>query len=168
MPRPLILSFLLLLLSSATALANPGQPECVSYAGQTACGYNCTGYAGKLECAQTPWGVCEGYAGKLMCWDPPRIVRRALRWGFAIPAPACEGYAGELECWDPPMRIIRSFLRSDEEPPRAECETHAGSIECGYNCKTYGSEIACANSPGGICTSHQGELVCWEPQPFGR
>jgi len=36
-------------------------------------------------------------------------------------------------------------------------------VACGFNCRLSNGEVACNNTPYGVCTTHFGKLVCWDP-----
>lgn len=47
------------------------EPTCSSSSGKLACGYQCAATDGKVECTQTPEGICRAEQNKVTCLDPP-------------------------------------------------------------------------------------------------
>lgn len=44
---------------------------CITGMDRVACGYHCEMGFGRLQCAQTPDGLCRAERDQLYCWDPP-------------------------------------------------------------------------------------------------
>jgi hypothetical protein len=40
-------------------------------------------------------------------------------------------------------------------------------VACGFSCVAANGELRCARTPGGVCQSHAGRIVCFEPQSAG-
>ena len=48
-------------------------------------------------------------------------------------------------------------------PDKPTCVNTNGQTVCGYACKAESGTAKCAQTPQGICTSHGGELLCFDP-----
>lgn len=106
--------------------------SCVTTGGKTACGYHCISGSDQVQCAQTPWGVCKAGDGSLACWDPPAAV-------------------------------LASFAAAPSQPsPRPKCISVSGSIACGYDCAASSSNLACSQTPNGVCHVENDRATCWD------
>lgn len=76
------------------------------------------------------------------------------------PYGTCEVTNGGVYCWDPPRVVIHHPPRTPVSP---ECKSVRGKVACGFNCRLSNGEVACNNTPYGVCTTHFGKLVCWDP-----
>src|SRR5689334_11698439 len=76
------------------------------------------------------------------------------------PYGVCQLLAGNIHCWDPPRVAIAHPDKSGTKP---ECKEIRGKVACGYNCRVANGEVACNNTPHGVCTTHFERLVCWDP-----
>lgn len=43
-----------------------------------------------------------------------------------------------------------------------------GKLACGYHCVSNLSQLACAQTPEGLCTATPSRVVCWDPPPDVR
>ena len=48
------------------------------------------------------------------------------------------------------------------------CVSQGAELACGYQCTSAMSQVACAQTPEGLCASTQGRAVCWDPPPDVR
>src|SRR5262245_39275451 len=130
-------------LVGALTLAHPGPPpgqaECKSAFGKTACGFSCVAAYGDVKCAQTPEGRCQAAYGEITCFDPERDRPEPIR----------------------PRPIERDW-------PQAECRNVYGKTVCGYDCTSAYGEVKCAKTPLGVCHAAYGSLVCWDPPRDAR
>jgi len=114
-----------------------GVSSCLTTNGRSACGYSCVAAHGQVACARTPSGICKATSDNV---EAPGVV-----------------------CWDPPDWVRAHYA---DNVPRADCITRNGSVVCGYACTGLGDEMACAQSPDGICrASSKRGVVCWDPSP---
>ena len=65
-----------------------------------------------------------------------------------------------MTCWDPP-EAVRVHYRG--AVPRPKCLSRAGRTICGYHCQANDADVACADTPDGICTSNHNGITCWDP-----
>src|SRR5437867_1662887 len=92
-------------------------PTCVTRGSDVACGYKCTSNLDKLQCAQTPEGLCASTPSMVTCWDPPPDVRLMLQSRRDdLPQPTCITSLGRAACGH-----VRAALRS----PRVLGSAHA-------------------------------------------
>lgn len=47
--------------------------------------------------------------------------------------------------------------------PAAECRTSGMNVACGFHCRAELDEVKCAQTPQGLCTRLERQLVCWDP-----
>jgi hypothetical protein len=164
--------------------------ECVSTFGQTACGYACEVSSDRVQCAQTPFGVCRAREGRIVCADPPAAVM--LTWRLKTPEPECisnggniacgyhclahegvqrcaqspEGTCsveqGTLICWDPPPETYP--VTFDPGTERACLDGYQGRT-CGYRCMATLRYSACGLSAQDVCRSEPEGIVCKKPAP---
>lgn len=177
----------------ALKLSGLPSPTCVDSGSAIACGYDCKKENGRLGCAQTPKGTCQIIYGAVICADPPPVAYALL--GADVPVPTCKsqdarvacGYdckasAGRIECaktpfgacgedgtapvcFDPSNAVI---CAKGTSTPKPQCVVASGRMVCGYNCKTGGTEVACAQTPDGTCdTAGPGKPVCFDPPVRG-
>lgn len=78
------------------------------------------------------------------------------------PAGICSDVGVGVACWDPP-EWVRAHYGASVPPP--ECRVRNGSYACGYRCVAHGDEVACAQTPDGICDSSSRGITCWDPEP---
>ncbi|ADO69479.1 hypothetical protein [Stigmatella aurantiaca] len=164
------------------------EPECKTLEGESACGYNCATYFGKVKCARTPAGVCRGRGGEVECFDPPASVFAVLGretpkaecrtqgMDFACgyrclassegvkcattPLGICKTESGRVTCFDPSPGAMCAYGRS---LPAPQCRSNEGSAICGYSCATAFSRSACASTPKGICKVFDSQVYCFDP-----
>lgn len=161
--------------------------DCLTSAGQTACGFHCVASYGHVRCSQTPEGVCSTISDIVACWDPPPVLRRVdpkvaapscltshgqTACGYdcvsgydrvlcaQTPYGACLADEGNVVCWDPPAAVIAA--RGDKTR-KAACVARSGKVACGYHCAVGDGEVRCGDSPEGTCRRQAGALVCWDP-----
>ncbi len=48
------------------------------------------------------------------------------------------------------------------------CVTLGDRIACGYHCVASATQLACAQTPDGLCDKSGGHVVCWDPPPDVR
>ena len=48
-------------------------------------------------------------------------------------------------------------------PGAPRCLNQYGKTACGYQCLAAHGEVACANTPDGICNADGGTVTCWDP-----
>lgn len=103
---------------------------------------------------------CITHAGKTACGY--HCVAAHGEVGCAkTSAGVCGATEAELRCWDPPDSVRAHY--GDKVPP-AQCQAKQGSLACGYHCQTRdGGEVACANTPDGICVATPRGVTCWDP-----
>ena len=161
--------------------------RCVQANGQVACGFQCLISHDRVQCAQTPFGVCRANAGTVLCWDPPAHV--IAEKAYATPQPGCVaafdkvacGYhceakegsircaqtpdgicerLGELSCWDPPPKNTTAFASG----ATVACFDANGGRSCGYRCIGTARQSGCGSSPKDYCfLSSQDRVVCAAP-----
>lgn len=106
--------------------------------------YRCLTYNGHTECGYR----CEATGGEMGCAQTAQGI--------------CVTASGHVTCWDPP-EWVRAHYRDRVPPP--ECLTRGGVTACGYKCRAHNGEVACAQSPDGVCGNSPDDLVCWDPSP---
>lgn len=47
--------------------------------------------------------------------------------------------------------------------PSPQCTTSQGRTVCGYACRSSTTDVACANTPYGVCQVLNGRVQCWDP-----
>jgi len=164
------------------------KPTCVGTFGQTACGYGCEVHSDRVQCAQTPFGVCGAREGRITCWDPPAAV--ILAYKLRTPEPECItsgdkivcGYhcmsfagtlrcaqspdgkcsveQGNLVCWDPPLDTYPVVVDSATE--RACIDGYQGRA-CGYRCMATARFSGCGTDRDDICRAQPDGIVCKKP-----
>ena len=174
----------------STALANPAQPECVTQYGKTACGYDCVAEYGQVACAQVPWGTCIAGYGKVLCGPStplygPEVEKAECISGYGelacgyscvaeygqvacaqTPAGLCQAESGKVTCWDPPREAAWSpaYCEPVVPDPPATCKSAYGQTVCGYRCVAEYGQVACAQTPRGVCEAAFGKVTCWDPR----
>lgn len=48
------------------------------------------------------------------------------------------------------------------------CVSRAGELVCGYHCTSNLNQMACAQTPEGMCVATPARVVCWDPPPDVR
>lgn len=63
------------------------------------------------------------------------------------------------------MTIALLLLLSQKSvsTPAVECRTSGLSVACGFHCRAELDEVKCAQTPQGLCTRLERQLVCWDP-----
>ena len=165
------------------------RPSCLRTDGKTACGFGCLAAHGRVACARTAPGVCAATGDGVVCWDPPPAVR--AHYGDRTPRPRCITRAGHTECgyhcqahdddvacagtpdgicratgrgvtcWDPPPTSY--FCDDERPPPRPSCVVLDDEVACGYACQVRNGQMACAQTPDGVCTVADGGIICMDP-----
>lgn len=72
----------------------------------------------------------------------------------------CERVEGQLVCWDPPEEV-----RLHAPDSRPDCRIKYGRVVCGFACATSETELACAETPWGVCSTRFNDVSCWDPAP---
>lgn len=49
------------------------------------------------------------------------------------------------------------------EAGAVECLTSSGVTACGFHCISAESQVRCAQTPDGVCSSSSGVVACWDP-----
>lgn len=111
---------------------------------QSAAPPKCMTFYGKTACGYR----CQASNDQVACAQTPDGV--------------CVAVLGVVTCWDPPEWVRAHYAGA---VPRPECLTRYGKTACGYHCEAHDGEVACAQSPDGICRTSVAELVCWDPHP---
>lgn len=78
------------------------------------------------------------------------------------PAGVCSDISTAVACWDPPDWVRAHY---GDKTPRPECRRRGEKHACGYHCTAHGDDVACAQSPDGICDSSSRGVTCWDPTP---
>ena len=168
-------------------------PTCVTRGSQVACGYQCTSNLDRLQCAQTPEGLCASTPNMVTCWDPPPDVRVLLQSRRDdVPQPTCITSLGraacgfhcvrsgnQVACANSPMGacatrfgVVRCFnpapevrwaMENEGRLQTASCERTLDNVVCGYHCVATADDIRCAVTPWGMCERHFDRLACWDP-----
>ena len=168
--------------------------QCVRTHGHLVCGFGCAEARGQARCSTLPGGRCWAERGHVRCSEddeagapppgpfvppyPPYHPRGMCltRYGQTIcgfdcraaygqvdcaktPSGVCAAAFGRVVCWDPP-RITYGWRK-------AECVARYGRVACGYHCKAAFGQVACAQTPEGVCARGEGRVVCWDPPPPG-
>lgn len=89
---------------------------------------------------------CLAAHGKVLCARTPEGV--------------CDDSSDTVTCWDPPEGV-RVHFRG--QVPRPSCLSRAGKTVCGYHCQAHDNDVACAETPDGICSSSSYGITCWDP-----
>lgn len=105
---------------------------------------SCITSAGKTACG---YHCVRGF-DQVQCADTP--------WGVCRPGD------GALRCWDPSPALLAS-LREGQRLPEAICSAVSGKLACGYHCAATGGEVACTETPDGICRADQDRVTCFDP-----
>ena len=108
--------------------------RCITNYGKTICGYSCLAAHGDVACARTPSGICASTSDTA---EKPGVV-----------------------CWDPPESVRAHY---GDLTPLPQCVMRKGNVFCGYGCVVHGDEVACAQTPDGICRAGTSTVVCWDP-----
>lgn len=77
------------------------------------------------------------------------------------PEGLCENVERQLVCWDPPDELR---FHAAEVPP-ATCHAKYRQVACGYSCTTSPTQLACAQTPWGVCATRFDRVACWDPSP---
>lgn len=77
------------------------------------------------------------------------------------PAGICTKTGSAVACFDPPTWL--AAIKA--EFPKPTCLSDGGNLACGYDCKREGGQVACAQTPRGICFARYGRLTCMDPPP---
>ncbi len=164
------------------------EPGCLASEGRVACGYACTTFSGKVNCARTPAGTCRGRGDSVECFDPPPVVFAAFgretpkvecisrgtdfACGYkcasgtegvkcaSTPLGICKSENGRVTCFDPSPGAICASGRS---LPAPQCRSNEGNAVCGYGCATAFARSACASTPKGICKVFDSAVYCFDP-----
>ncbi len=163
--------------------------NCVNTYGQTACGYDCIVSDDRVQCAQTPFGVCQADQGTLVCWDPPA----AVVWSRGVGTPRaecihnsgrvvcgyhcmahhgdlrcaqtpegiCRVHQDKLMCWDPPLDSLANPFDTAAE---LACLDAVAGRTCGYHCIATSYHSACGILRNDSCRAEPGGIVCKSPQ----
>ena len=70
----------------------------------------------------------------------------------------CTVVDGEPLCWDPSLEVR---LHAPKATPT--CHAKFGKRVCGFACATTQTELGCAQTPWGQCTSKYNHVFCWDP-----
>ncbi len=54
------------------------------------------------------------------------------------------------------------------QTPAPECRTSGGVQACGFHCRAELGEVKCAQTPQGLCTRVESQLVCFDPPEEAR
>lgn len=154
---PVFFVFLFGLATAAPVSAQP-QPECVTVAGQTTCGYGCKTASGQTACAQHPGGACTAAYGKLACGFSCVAAFGELRCA-QNPGGVCQANAGKITCFDPQSASVPPGT----SVPQASCVVAGGTMACGYHCTTAAGSVQCAQTPAGACGVVGTTLTCNDP-----
>jgi hypothetical protein len=115
-----------------------------------------------------PGSQCLNVQGRTVCGFKCHSNGTEARCA-QTPYGVCQTVGGRVHCWDPPGIVV-------QYPPlgggRAECTGNGGRVECGYNCRWFNGNVACARTPYGVCTTTSTRVFCWDPpdsviQEFG-
>lgn len=49
------------------------------------------------------------------------------------------------------------------QQPAPRCISSQGRTVCGFQCRSSGTDAACAQTPYGVCQSFGGRVYCWDP-----
>ncbi|MBL8914955.1 MAG: hypothetical protein JNM17_29890 [Archangium sp.] len=77
------------------------------------------------------------------------------------PFGVCAKNGGAVKCFDPPTWLQAVW----KTPPKPTCLTDGTTIACGYDCKRFGGNSQCAQTPNGVCSVTGGYLTCFDPPP---
>ena len=139
--------------------------ECISAGINMACGYDCKSAGANVKCASTPEGKCNVNGAQINCWDPPRQEPQSYR-----PAPNPHRVAPQT--YRPAPQNYRPAPPADRPAPpkpapqnvkEAECVSAGINQACGYDCKTAGINVKCAQTPAGACIAVGINILCWDP-----
>ncbi len=141
--------------------------QCISAGINMACGYDCKSAGANVKCANTPDGICTVKGAQINCWDPQpqaqqyRPAPPAQQYRPAAPAqqyrPAAP--AQQYRPAPPPARP-----RPAQQPAaQSECANAGINSACGYDCKTAGINVKCAQTPAGACIAVGVNILCWDP-----
>ncbi|WP_338864458.1 hypothetical protein [Myxococcus stipitatus] len=115
--------------------------------------------APRVEPVPQPSPQCLTSHGQTACGFKCRSSNLNLACA-QTPYGTCEVLSGQVHCWDPPRVAIQHPPKNSVFP---ECKSVRGQVACGFNCKVNNGEVACNTTPYGVCTTHFGRLVCWDP-----
>ncbi len=75
-------------------------------------------------------------------------------------AGSCSAESGHAYCWDP-SPILAAIWPGALPPSR--CVALSDRVACGWHCLSDRPNVACAQTPAGICFDDQGSITCWDP-----
>ncbi|AGC47355.1 hypothetical protein MYSTI_06082 [Myxococcus stipitatus DSM 14675] len=113
----------------------------------------------RVEPAPQPVPNCLSSQGQTACGFNCQSARGGIACA-QTPYGTCAVHAGQVHCWDPPRVAIQHPSKSSASP---ECKEVRGKVACGFNCRVNNGEVACNTTPYGVCKTHFGRLVCWDP-----
>jgi hypothetical protein len=190
-PRPIVIAVMQLYVLAL--ILDMVAPTCATLGSQIACGYKCISSTDRVQCAQTPEGLCAKTPSMLTCWDPPPDVRMLLAaHRDDVPQPSCLTAFGKVACGfycaragnqvacaNSPMGAcatrfgvvrcwdpapeVRWVMASEGNWQAASCERTLDNVACGYHCIATTDQIRCAATPWGMCERHFDGLACWDP-----
>ncbi len=76
------------------------------------------------------------------------------------PEGRCTAETGRVTCWDPSPLLLAVW---PGPLPPAECKSDYARVACGYHCASGLGQVACAQSPAGVCRAFYGGVTCWDP-----
>lgn len=189
-----VLAFIsLALMLAAPPASASSKKSCISKWGRTVCGFDCKAKFGRVKCAKTPQGRCTVQHGVVKCWDPQgasnqrrpsKDKARCLSaygktdcgYGCAkayrtlrcaqTPGARCYKDKGRLRCTDDDAPGWRPPHIDPTPLPKANCLSKFGVTKCGYRCIAKHGQVACAQTPAGVCTAGYGRVKCWDPAHY--
>lgn len=64
--------------------------------------------------------------------------------------------------------IVLVAVSQSTAAPKPECVTSGLNVACGFQCRAELDQVKCAQTPQGLCTRLERQLVCWDPPEEAR
>ena len=107
---------------------------------------------------QTP--ECHSSGGDVACGFYCRAELDEVKCA-QTPQGVCTRVERTLTCWDPPDEV-RFHADATTKPI---CKAKYRDVACGYSCMTSPTNLACAQTPWGVCAMRHDHVECWDPSP---
>ena len=111
-----------------------------------------------LVLAQSGGPKCLTVDGSRVCGYDCKSLGGEARCA-QTPAGVCETGGGTtIVCFDPPAWLSRVM-----SIPKPKCVWRGAKGACGYDCKTQGDSVGCAQTPRGRCVTAYDKVACADP-----
>ncbi|MCU0697250.1 MAG: hypothetical protein MUC96_12050 [Myxococcaceae bacterium] len=111
--------------------------------------------------AQSP--ECINANGRRLCGYDCKNANDSEAACAQTPHGVCVAHVGRVVCFDPPLWLQAALAGP---PPAPKCVTAGTQAACGYNCVSERGNVACAQTPAGVCKSQPDDaFICADPPP---